>query len=186
MIYDGEIVGKTVRLRSVTEHDAEVTLRMRMDPEKSRYIHKVSGDIESQRAFIRSQMAKEGDYLFLVESLNGEPIGMKGVYDFNPETNTVETGRFISFGSQVQSIEALLLSFDFAFDVLGVEKIRMSVLSDNANMKGIQERFGVIVVKAEKSPEFQCDTIYSILTREGYAQTRSKIVSLIERFADRT
>lgn len=185
MIYDGEIVGKTVRLRSVTEDDAEVTLRMRMDPEKSRYIHKVSGDVENQRAFIRSQMTKEGDYLFLVESLDGRPIGMKGVYDFDPETNTVETGRFISFGSQIQSIEALLLSFDFAFDVLGVDEIRMSVLSDNTNMKGVQERFGVEVTGVEANPEFQCDNIYSILTREIYARTRSKIVSLIERFADR-
>lgn len=185
MIYDGEIVGRTVRLRSVTEDDAEVTLRMRTDPEKSRYIHSVPGDIESQRAFIRSQMAKEGDYLFLIETLDGKPIGMKGVYDFDPDTNSVETGRFISYGSQIQSIEALLLSFDFAFDVLGVQKIRMSVLSDNTNMKGIQERFGVTVTDVEKSAEFQCDTIYSVLTPDIYARARPKIIALIERFASR-
>lgn len=185
MLYDGVISGRTVRLRSVVESDAQVTLAMRMDPEKSRYIHSVSGNIDDQRAFIRKQMRAEGDYLFMIEDLEGKPIGMKGVYDYDPVTNTVETGRFISYGSQVQSIEALLLSFDFAFDVLGVEAIRMSVLSDNANMKGIQERFGVEVVKVEESPEFQCDTIYSVLTPDSYCRTRPKIMALIDRFAVR-
>lgn len=186
MVFDGEIVGKTVRLRSVTEADAGVTLAMRTDPEKSRYIHSVSGSLKDQTSFIRSQMSKDGDYLFLVEDLAGQPIGMKGVYDFDPITNSVETGRFISFGNQVQSIEALLLSFDFAFDFMGVDSIRMSVLSENSNMRGIQERFGVVVTGVEPSDEFQCDTIYSVLTREAYAQTRPKIMFLIERFACRS
>lgn len=185
MVYDEEIVGRTVRLRSVTEDDAEVTLRMRTDPEKTRYVHSVPGDIDSQKAFIRSQMAKEGDYLFLVETLCGEPIGMKGVYNLDPAANSVETGRFISYGSQIQSIEALLLSFDFAFDILGVQKIHMSVLSDNTNMKGIQERFGVTVTEVEENPEFHCDNINSVLTREAYMQTRPRIITLIERFANR-
>lgn len=185
MIYGEKITGRAVCLRSATLDDAEVTLRMRMDPEKSRYIHKVPGDLESQRAFLQSQMAKEGDYLFIVETLDGEPIGMKGVYNFDPETNSVETGRFISLGNQIQSIEALMLSFDFAFDVLGVDEIRMSVLSENSNMKGIQQRFGVTVTGVEESAEFQCDTIYSKLTRDAYSKTRPKVMSLIERFADR-
>lgn len=185
MLYEGVISGRTVRLRSVVESDAEVTLAMRTDPEKSRYIHSVSGNIEDQRAFIRKQIQAEGDYLFIIEDLDGRPIGMKGVYDYDPIANTVETGRFISYGSQVQNIEALLLSFDFAFDVLGVDAIRMSVLSDNTNMKGIQERFGVEVVQVEKSPEFRCDTIYSVLTPDSYHRTRPKIMALIDRFAVR-
>lgn len=185
MLYDGVISGRTVRLRPVVESDAEVTLAMRMDPKKSRYIHGVSGSIEDQRAFIRKQMQAEGDYLFMIEDFDGRPLGMKGVYGHDPMTGTVETGRFISYGSQVQSIEALLLSFDFAFDALGVETIRMSVLSDNTNMKGIQERFGVTVVGMEPSPEFQCDTIYSVLTSDAYRRTRPRIMALIDRFAAR-
>ena len=81
--------------------------------------------VEEQRNYIKRQMKLEGDYLFIVEDLKRNSIGMKGVYNYNPVAKTVETGRFLSYGSQVQNIEALKLSFDFAFDVLGVEKIVM-------------------------------------------------------------
>ena len=54
MIYDKEITGLTVKLRSVEESDAEVTHAMRMDAEKVRYMHKVTGTAEDQRRYIAS------------------------------------------------------------------------------------------------------------------------------------
>ncbi len=53
MVYDGLIEGKTVRLRSVEERDAEVTFRMRSDPEKSRFFHAADGTVENQLGCIK-------------------------------------------------------------------------------------------------------------------------------------
>lgn len=185
MRYGKVIEGKTVRLRDICDEDAEVTYWMRSDPEKSRYIHGAKGTVADQLAFIRDQESRPGDWLFVIEDLNGKPIGMKGVYDYDPETGHVETGRFICFGSQVQSVEALMLSFDFCFDVLGVDEITMTVLSENANMRGMQERFGVVRTRVQANEEFGCDTICSVLTREAYSVSRSKVNKLIKRFASR-
>jgi RimJ/RimL family protein N-acetyltransferase len=185
MHYDKVIEGKTVRLRAVEERDAQVTFEMRSDPEKSRYIHGAKGTVDDQLAFIKAQREREGDWLFLVEDLNGKPIGMKGVYDYDPDKKVVETGRFMNFGSQVQGIEALCLSFDFAFDVLGVDHIIMSALEENTNMRGIQDRFGVKVTHYIYNPEFGCHSVYSVLTREAFAQSRPKVMALVDRFASR-
>lgn len=185
MRYGKVIEGRTVRLRDICDEDAETTYKMRSDPEKSRYIHGAKGTVADQLAFIQAQENKPGDWLFVIEDMAGKLIGMKGVYDYDPKTGHVETGRFMCFGSQVQSVEALMLSFDFCFDVLGVEEITMTVLSENANMRSMQERFGVRRTKVEHSEEFGCDTIYSVLRRAAYAGSRPKIAALINRFAER-
>ena len=185
MVYDGVIQGKTVRLRSIEEADAEVTFRMRTDPDKARFVRAGKGTVEGQREYIRKQRTVPDDYLFVIEDLQGNPIGMKGVYNYNKEEKTVETGRFIGYGSQVQNIEALMLSFDFAFDVLKVDRIEMSTLENNDVMLGIQKKFGVAFTYRDRYDEFEYDNLHSVLTREAYAASRPKISALIDRFANR-
>ena len=185
MVYDSIIEGLTVKLRSIEESDAEVTYKMRTDPEKTRFVHQITGTVEDQRNYIKRQRTLPGDYLFMVENLKGEPIGMKGVYNHDPVKKTVETGRFIGYGSQVENIEALKLSFDFVFDILGVDKIIMAALENNKVMLGIQKRFGVEFTHRGRLEGIAQDVLYSVLTKEAYAISRVKVQKLIERFAGR-
>lgn len=140
MYYDKTITGLTVRLRAVEESDAEVTYRMRTDREKTRYVHPVIGTVEDQRKYIENQRKKKGDYLFLVEDSDRKPIGMRGIYDYTGDS--AESGRTIGYGSPFQNMEALLLGFDFAFDILGVEKLYMDAMEQNVNIRSIQEKLG--------------------------------------------
>ena len=185
MVYDGVIEGVTVRMRSIEERDAEATFAMRSDAEKSRYVHGARGTVEDQRAFIRDQRERVGDWLFVVEDLCGKPIGMKGIYGLSDDGKTVESGRLMNFGSQAQGVEALCLGFDFAFGTLGVETVVMSVLSENSNMRGIQGRIGARVMRSEYNPEFGCDSIWSELSREDWERSRPRLMRLIGRFAGR-
>lgn len=185
MVYDGIIEGKTVRLRSVEERDAEITYKMRNDPEKARFVRPSKSTVEGQRDYIKNQRTVPDDYLFVIEDLQGNPIGMKGVYNFNRDKNEVETGRFIGYGSQVQNIEALLLSFDFAFEVMKVDRIVMSALENNHVMLGIQRRFGVEFTYRDRYEGMNYDNLHSVLTKEAYSKSRPKIQALIDRFANR-
>ena len=185
MVYDRVIEGKTVRLRSVEERDADITFRMRSDPEKSRFIHATTGTVEDQLEYIKRQREKKGDYLFLIEDLEGNPIGVKGLYNFVPEKREVESGRFIGFGSQIQNMEALLLSYIFAFDVLNVDKISMAALENNSLMLGIQKKLGVVFTYKDIPEGMDNYNLHSYLTREAFSTSRPKIQRLIDRFADR-
>lgn len=183
MIYDKEITGLTVKLRSVEESDAEATHAMRMDAEKVRYMHKVTGTAEDQRRYIAAQRKKPGDYLFLVTDLNGKPIGMRGIYDV--KENSAESGRTIGYGDAFQNMEALLLGIDFAFDVLGVETVYMDAAADNSSVRGIQVQIGAKEYKREFLEDLGYEYVFSALTKEDYAENRSKIMKLIERHVRR-
>ena len=185
MVYDGIIQGKTVRLRSIEERDAEVTYNMRRDPEKTRYIHRSQGTVEDQRDYIRRQRQLPDDYLFIIEDLEGTPIGMKGLYNYDKQNKQVESGRFLGFGSQIQNIEALMLSFDFSFEELNVDRIKMAALENNVTMLGIQKKFGAEYQYREKCDGFDQDNLFSVLTKEVYTANRKTIETLINRFAGR-
>jgi RimJ/RimL family protein N-acetyltransferase len=186
MVYDKVIEGKTIRLRSIRESDAEVTYKMRSDPEKTQYIHAAQGTVEDQRQYIRKQMQEPGDYLFIIEDLSGKPLGMKGLYHYDPDRKEIESGRFLSYGSQLQNIEALMLGFKFAFDILQVDKIRMAALETNTGMLSIQKRIGAVFT-GERSyvTGMGCDNIFSELYREKYEKEKASIIQLIDRFAIR-
>lgn len=186
-IYDGYLIGKTIRFRSMDEGDAEITHRMRNDPDKARFIRPMRGEgsVEDQRAFIRKQRMTPMDYLFLVEDFEGNAIGMKGVYNYNKQENMVETGRYLGFGTQIQNIESFKLGFDFAFDYLKVDKVIMSALEINTRMLSLQKRFGTEYAYRDRYEELEYDSIYSILTKEKYKMTKPKIEKLISRFSNR-
>ncbi|MBR3043372.1 MAG: GNAT family N-acetyltransferase [Oscillospiraceae bacterium] len=183
MIYEKEITGLTVKLRSVAESDAEVTYAMRADAEKVKYMHQVNGTAEDQRRYIAAQRKKPGDYLFLVTDLNGNPIGMRGIYDVT-ETSA-ESGRTIGYGDAFQNMEALLLGIDFAFDVLGVETVYMDAAADNSSVRGIQVQIGAKEYKREFLADLGYEYVFSSLSKADYAVCREKIMKLIERHAKR-
>ena len=183
MYYEKTIRGMTVRLRAVEESDAEVTYLMRTDPEKNTYIHKVCGTVEDQRRYIERQRKKEGDYLFLVEDLEGRPIGMRGIYDHKGDT--AESGRTIGYGNPYQNMEALLLGFDFAFDVLGVRDLYMDAMADNKPIRSIQKKIGAVFVKEEYNENLQATLVYSVLHSVDYTSKRKDLMKLIEKYQNR-
>ena len=183
MVYDRIIKGKTVLLRSIEESDAEETFKLRNDPDKSKFVNKSSGTIEGQRTFIIQQRQKPNDYLFVIEDLFGKTIGMKGVYNYDPELKTVETGRFMSYGTPVQNTEALLISFDFAFNILKCNEINMSALEKNTIMRSMQDNFGVAVTHKEYDINFNDFHVYSVLNKAMYLEKRNRIIKIIDRFS---
>ena len=61
--------GMFVGLRSVTENDAEFILKIRTDEKLAKFLNKTSPDIEMQKTWIRGQIARDGDYYFIIEDL---------------------------------------------------------------------------------------------------------------------
>lgn len=184
MVYDGIIKGLTVDMRSVVPDDAEVTYDMRMDKDKVRYMHKISGTVDDQRAYIVNQNKKPGDYLFLVLDKSGKPIGMRGIYDVKEDS--AESGRTIGFGDAFQNIEAILLGFDFAFETIGVSKVFMDAFEDNSSVRGIQKSIGAVEIEKNVIPGWNSLNVRSVLHKETYANKREKTMAMIEKHVRRS
>lgn len=178
MVYNGILEGKYVNLRSVEEKDAEFTLSLRQDPILTKYLPKLDITLEQQISWIRKQRNLEGDYYFLIESKDGKNIGVIGVYDV--KNDCAETGRIAVVGSSFESIEAQLLSFDFAFDVLKLEKTVNYVMADNAHALRFSQLFG----SSSSEPYMDKDghvRIDGVITKEAFFRSRNKIVKMLYR-----
>lgn len=178
MVYDGILGGKYVNLRSVEERDAEFTLALRQDPNLTKYLPKLNITLEQQLAWIRKQRAQKGDYYFVVENKNGVRIGVIGVYDI--EGDCAETGRIAMIGNAFESIEAQLLSFDFAFDILKLEKTVNYVMADNIHALKFSQLFG-----SKSSEPFKDEDgnmrIDGIITKASYLMSKEKIIKMLYR-----
>lgn len=183
MVYEDEIKGLTVRLRSITPEDAAVTYRMRMDKGKVKYMHQISGTVEDQKKYIISQREKTGDYLFVVLDYSNNIIGMRGIYDVT-ETSA-ESGRTIGYGDAFQNMEAILLGLDFAFDILNVDRVYMDAASDNRSVRGIQIQVGAKEYKRGYQNGLEYEFVFSVLSKEDYKKNRNRIMAMIEKHASR-
>ena len=183
MVYDKIIEGLTVNLRAVEVDDAEITFSMRSDSEKTKYMHPAYGTVENQREYIKKQREKDGDYLFVVTDKEGKIIGMRGIYDVS--NDHAESGRTIGYGDAFQNMEALILGLDFAFDILGVNKIFMDAAVDNQSVRGIQIQLGAKEYKRDSLPGLEYEYVFSVLDKADYINTKEKIMRLIEMHVQR-
>lgn len=134
------IKGRYVDLKSCTEEDAEFTRAIRKDPEFVKFLPAIDNTVEHQKAWIRSQREKEGDYFFVVWDKEGNRIGTISIYDVNGDH--AESGRLAIKGNNAfQGIEAQILSFRFAFGVLGLECIDGFIFADNERAIRFNKQF---------------------------------------------
>lgn len=121
MVLENSIQGRYVNLRSVVETDAEVTWKFRQNKEKTKFLHRVDGTVEDQRKWIIKQNTTEGDYFFLVEDKEGNPVGTVGVSEIVDRRGHI--GRLLSYGNAFQSIESYALLIRFCFDKLNLIEV---------------------------------------------------------------
>ena len=178
MVYNKIIEGKYVNLRSVEEKDAAFTLSLRQDPQLTKYLPKLEITLEQQINWIKKQRTTEGDYYFVIENKEGKSIGVIGVYDVTDKC--AETGRIAVIGTSFESIEAQLLSFDFAFDVLNLEYTVNYVMADNIHAIRFSQIFG-----SESSDPYTDEKgnvrIDGKITKESYQKSRIKLARMLYR-----
>lgn len=134
MIYNNIIKGKYIQLRAATLDDAEFILSLRLDPTLNKYLHATDNSIESQKTWMLNQQKKEGDYYFIIESKEGELLGVVGVYDI--VGNTFNWGRWIIKKSapMYTSVESTILVYYFAFYILNLDTALSEVMIENKNV----------------------------------------------------
>lgn len=179
MIYDKRLCGVYADLRYVTPDDAEATLKMRLDPDKARFLHPVENNVEKQREWINKQIERKGDYYFLAVSKNDEPIGTFSIYDIVGDEG--HSGRLLMFGNVLQSFEINLMTFKFAFEYLGLNRIWGDV--DEKNIKAVRfdETFGFRFEDAVPDTDLDRMVRFCSMTKDDFHKKRPDIEKMIYR-----
>lgn len=132
-------------MRPVTVEDAEFIVRLRAQNHARGCVHDTSYDVEKQRRWIHDYLKRENEYYWIIETLDGRPIGTESFYNYNAAKNEIESGRWVMMQNERINIVASRIQwFDFAFNILGVGRVVFDVVLTNKNVIRYQEMCGAV------------------------------------------
>lgn len=139
------IEGRRINLRLVEIEDANFLLSLRLDPNKSRHISQVDGDLEKQVKWLTGYKRREGlnrEYYFIIEDKNKNQFGCVRLYDFIEDSFCWGSWILKDGSPSHMAVESALQVYEFAFCNLKFNKSHFDVRKENASVVAFHERFG--------------------------------------------
>jgi RimJ/RimL family protein N-acetyltransferase len=151
------IEGKNINLRTVEIEDAEFIYVLRTNPEKSKYLSKISENINDQIEWIKNYKQRENEnkeFYFVIESKEKEKLGLVRVYDI--KNNSFSWGSWIIKEDAPKStaIESALQIYEFGFYNLKFQKSHFDVRKGNDKVIAFHQRFGAKIVDEDELDYF--------------------------------
>jgi len=174
------IYGKNINMRTVTIEDAEFVYAMRKNENRTKYLSKITGTIESQKEWIKSYKKREEaneEFYFIIESKDKEKLGLVRMYDFREVSFLENSQSSFCWGSWIikedapktTAIESALQIYEFGFYGLKFEKSHFDVRKENDKVVAFHKRFGAkIVDEDELNYFFTFEKSDYEITRERY------------------
>lgn len=139
--------GYGIRLRPVRLDDAPFIVWLRnLDYVKGR-VGDSAADVTVQERWLNSYFEREGDYYFIVETLNETPLGTEGIYNLNG--NSAEIGRNIIRPGVPAAIPTLILLVDLIYGQMGMTQVRATAVADSRNVHSLFRKAGFRQVGVE-------------------------------------
>ena len=151
------INGKNINLRTVTEEDAEFIYTMRQNKDKTKYLSKVIGTVESQKEWIKNYKQREEDkkeFYFVIESKDKEKLGLLRIYDFQDKSFCWGSWLIKEDAPQSTAIESALQIYEFGFYKLKFERSHFDVRKGNDKVIAFHKRFGAKIVDEDELDYF--------------------------------
>ena len=121
-----------VSIRPAEINDSEFILKLRTDPERSKFLGTFDVTLEQQKNWMTKYFDDPSDYYFIIE-FNSRPVGTVGLYNIRiGEGNTdAEWGRWVVCPDvHIGTVEAFLI-MSFAFDVLKIKFLYWQTVAEN-------------------------------------------------------
>lgn len=140
-----DLSGKIVDLSPVKKEDLSSIVRMRNDSKMMYYLNQPKEiTMDSQKVWYSKYEERTDDLYWTIKDKSGLVIGTNRLYDIT-EDKCIQGSLMIDTQysrTAPFAVEGILLSLDFAFDVLGVTTIVNENRHDNKNMNSLSRRFG--------------------------------------------
>ncbi len=165
------IEGKKINLKTVESDDAEFIYELRRNEDKTKYLSKVSGTIESQKEWIINYKKREEnnqEFYFVIESKSEEKLGLVRMYDFQDDSFCWGSWLIKENSPKATAIESALQIYEFGFFKLGFKKSHFDVRKGNHKVIAFHKRFG-----AKKIDENELDYFFNF-EKSDYEVTKKR------------
>lgn len=151
------IESKNINMRTVEIDDAEFVYNMRQNQDKTKYLSKVTGTVESQKEWINNYKQREKEreeFYFVIESKSEEKLGLVRMYDFQDDSFCWGSWLIKEDAPKTTAIESALQIYEFGFYKLGFEKSHFDVRKGNDKVIAFHQRFGAKIVDEDELDYF--------------------------------
>lgn len=151
------ICGKNINLRTVEIEDAEFIFSMRQNQNKTKYLSKVTGTVESQKEWIKNYKQREEEkkeFYFVIELKDEKKLGLVRMYDFQDDSFCWGSWLIKEDAPKTTAIESALQIYEFGFYNLGFEKSHFDVRKGNDKVIAFHKRFGAKIVDEDELDYF--------------------------------
>ena len=151
------IYGKNINMRTVTTEDAEFIYNMRQNQNKTKFLSKVTGTVESQKEWIKNYKQREEEkkeFYFVIESKDKRKLGLVRMYDFQDNSFCWGSWLIKEDAPKTTAIESALQIYEFGFYSLGFEKSHFDVRKGNDKVIAFHQRFGAKIVDEDELDYF--------------------------------
>lgn len=169
MKIDNIITADHIRLRPLTETDMVLKVKWYNDPavRKTLVIDEVF-ELEKTSDWFHTLAANQTRADFMVESLDGAPIGITGLIDFDQKNKTAQCYCVIGekeywgkgLGTEIHSV-----LFQWGFEELDIEKIWAHIRTNNPAIFRVVEKLGFVkegTLRQDKIVDEQRSDLYHI------------------------
>jgi RimJ/RimL family protein N-acetyltransferase len=177
------IAGHAFRLRPVADSDAAyiVDLRANAGP----YVNRGAINVEQQQAWLDRYFTRADDFYFVVERLDRRtPEGIVGLY--HVQSGQAEWGRFVLEPWSIAAVEAALLIYRLAFDVLSLDEVFCRTLEANAKVLAFHDSCGLVRLRGRITIEHDgrpATAVEHRLNRDGWPEVHERLDRLARRVA---
>ena len=171
------IDGVRLSLRLVLPEDAAYIHGLRMDPSYNSHLSAVTGTVQDQRGWIetyKTREAAETEYYFVIERMDGVRCGVVRLYDIKSDGFTWGSWILDENKPPKAALETAVLSFDVAFESLGMAVGYIDVRKQNAHALAFYRRFGMQEIHED------AHNIYFEYTSEKFAADRLAHMTVLQ------
>ncbi|HUW88509.1 MAG TPA: GNAT family N-acetyltransferase [Candidatus Paceibacterota bacterium] len=177
-----------MRLRLLVVSDAELTLNWRLSP-RARLLHVGAQKISEQEEWIQSR--PENELNFIIETTNGEPCGMISLVKIDLVNLLAEPARFLvdkNFSNQPIAVEATLILYKVAFEMLGLQKLHGRIAGSNERMLAWQQYYGMVIEgrldqQMEESSDHEDSYLVSLIREDYLSITIPRMENFLKNYA---
>ena len=137
------VVGAQLRFRDAQTSDAEFILSLRLDPRKNRYLSATSANLADQKAWLERYASDTGQVYFIIETLDGVPIGTVRLYDVQGDLFSWGSWMLSDEAPKSSAVESTLMVYGFGRHC-GFRGAHFEVRKGNEKVWQYHERLGAV------------------------------------------
>lgn len=127
-----------LKVRLVSENDADFILSLRSDPSKTKYMITLDNEIESQKKWIQEykKREKEGlDYYLIYSNIEDKPIGLNRISHLDYKERTAKASSWIAIEGLInETFKMSIIQSEIAFNLIGIESTWSDIHKNNKRL----------------------------------------------------